>query len=64
MTDFIKRIFGFKKAQKQKSDFSAFFYDATEQEQKEVLMRVIKKANEDQRKVIAEYDRQQLSHVQ
>lgn len=62
MMDFIKRIFGLKSAQKQKSDFSAFFYDATEQEQKDVLMRVIKKANEDQRKVVAKYD-EQLSHA-
>lgn len=58
MTEFLKRIFGFKPAQKQKSDFSAFFYDASEQEQKEVLMRVIKKANEDQRKIIQKYDEQ------
>ncbi len=42
MTDFLKRIFGFKSAQKPKSDFSAFFYDASAQEKKEVLMRVIK----------------------
>lgn len=62
MTDFIKRIFGFKPAQKRKSDFSAFFYDASPQEQEDVLMRVIKKANEDQRKVIAKYDKQ-VSHA-
>ncbi|MDP2838351.1 MAG: hypothetical protein Q8O53_03695 [Candidatus Moranbacteria bacterium] len=62
MTEFIRRIFGFKQAPKQKSDFSAFFYDATEQEQKEVLLRVMKKANEDQRKVIEKYD-EQVSHA-
>lgn len=58
MTDFLKRIFGFQPIQKRKSDFSAFFYDASAEEQKDVLMRVIKKANEDQRKVVAKYDEQ------
>lgn len=62
MTGFFKRIFGFKSAQKSKSDFSAFFYDASAQEQEKVLMRVIKKANEDQRKIIEKYD-EQLSHA-
>ena len=62
MMDFLKRTFGFKSAQKPKSDFSAFFYDASAEEQKDVLMRVIKKANEDQRKVIAKYDKQ-ISHA-
>lgn len=58
MTEFIARIFGSRKSQKRKSDFSAFFYDASEKEQKEVLMRVIRKANEDQRKVIEKYHEQ------
>ncbi|MDP2837784.1 MAG: hypothetical protein Q8O53_00705 [Candidatus Moranbacteria bacterium] len=62
MKDFLKRIFGIKPAQKRKSDFSAFFYDASEEEQKDVLMRVMKKANADQRKVIEKYD-EQLSHA-
>jgi hypothetical protein len=58
MIDFLKRIFGFYSATKAKNDFSAFFYDATEAEQREVLMRVIKQANEDQRKIIDQYDKQ------
>ncbi|MBP6033998.1 MAG: hypothetical protein KA537_00805 [Candidatus Moranbacteria bacterium] len=62
MTEFIKRFFGFKSSKEKKSDFSAFFHDASAEEQKEVLMRVIKKANEDQRKVIEKYDKQ-MTHV-
>lgn len=62
MTNFLKRIFGLQPAKKRKSDFSAFFHDASADEQRDVLMRVIKKANEDQRKVVAKYD-EQLSHA-
>jgi hypothetical protein len=58
MTDFLKRILGLYLTPKPKNDFSAFFYDATEAEQREVLMRVIKQANEDQRKIIDQYDKQ------
>lgn len=63
MMAFIKRIFGITPAEKRKSDFSAFFYDATEAEQKEVLLRVMKQANADQRKIIEKYDQQQVSHA-
>ncbi len=57
MNALIRKIFGFKTPTVQKSDFSAFFYDASAAEQKKVLMKVIKKANEDQRKVVEKYNK-------
>lgn len=41
----------------EKSDFSAFFHDATSAEKKKVMTKVIQKANEDQRKIIEKYDK-------
>lgn len=59
MTALVRKLFSFWAPMPQKSDFSAFFYDASEDEQRKVLMRVIKKANEDQRKVMEKYNKLQ-----
>lgn len=37
-------------------DFSNFINYATEEEQRELFTRVVKKANEDQNKIIQKYD--------
>jgi hypothetical protein len=41
----------------EKSDFSAFFHDASSAEKMRVMKKVIRKANEDQRKVIEKYEK-------
>ena len=38
-----------------KSDFSAFFRDTSPEEQKIILKKVVRKANEDQRKIVEQY---------
>lgn len=56
MISLVKNLFRRRTAKSANNDFSAFFRDASEAEQKEVLLRVIKKANEEQRKVIQKYN--------
>ena len=58
MIAFIKHLFVKEHASKaEKSDFSAFFHDASSAEKLKVMKKVIRKANEDQRKVIEKYDK-------
>lgn len=56
MISLIKKLLWNRTTRPQSSDFSAFFRDASETEQKKVLMGVIKKANQEQRKVIERYN--------
>lgn len=40
------------------NDFSAFFLHKSDEEQKRLLERVVRKANADQRAILDEYDKQ------
>lgn len=40
-----------------KNDFSAFFNNAEDDDKKRLLEKVMRKANEDQRKVVEQYDK-------
>jgi len=43
--------------QPRETDFSAFFMHKSEEEQKRLLEKVVRKANADQRAILDEYDR-------
>lgn len=50
----------FIRSSPQKSDFSVFFHEASLEEQKRRLEGVVKKANDDQKKIVDEYRSQKL----
>lgn len=43
--------------QPQRTDFSDFFIQKNDEEKKRLLEEVVRKANEDQRAIVEEYDR-------
>lgn len=49
-------LFGVKST-KQKDDFADFFLHASSREQKKVLKRVVRKANDDQKKYLDAYEK-------
>ena len=51
MTETILKFFGLQK-EKQTSEFSRFFREASSKEKKRVFMDVARKASEDQRKIM------------
>ena len=52
----IKTFLGFQMVHKPKTDFSAFFHDASSAEKKKLLESVVREANKDQRDLIKKYD--------
>ena len=44
-----------KPASSKKSDFSAFFRETSPEDQKRILKGVVRKANEDQKKIVEQY---------
>lgn len=55
MIKFIKNIF--KNKEEERDDFADFFLRASSKEKKKVFKRVIRKANEDQKKYIERYEK-------
>lgn len=61
MRDFIMRNFVtnlFKKSTKDTSAFSDFFTEYSQEEKEKILEEAVKKANEDQRKIIEGHDKE------
>ncbi|MDP1689405.1 MAG: hypothetical protein Q8L47_04765 [bacterium] len=53
----------FSKPTPEKSDFSVFFREKSKEEQKRVLIDVVRKANQDQKAIIDKYrNLQKLTH--
>jgi hypothetical protein len=50
----LKRLFG--KPKQEKKDFSSFFNDATPEEKRRVMEGVVRKANQDQRAMLKQYE--------
>ncbi len=46
----------FSKNIQPKTDFSTFFYEASSRQKKKLLSDVVRKANDDQKKLIEKYD--------
>jgi len=55
MKKILRKLMGLGKKGVKRTDFSAFFYDAKAKEEKKVLMKIIKKSNEEQRTIIKKY---------
>jgi hypothetical protein len=58
MMKFLKSLFGTKApVKRERNDFSDFFNNATKEEKEELINEVLKEAIEEQRKVMAEYEK-------
>jgi len=52
----IRQFLGLQTKKQQKSDFSAFFRDASSEEKKKFLSGVVRQANKDQRDLVSQYN--------
>ena len=53
---FLPKFFStFMNSDPQKNDFSGFFRETPIEEQKKILEKVVRKANQDQKKIVEEY---------